>query len=514
MIAFPAFAQTEYISNSRDVNSDRIEDLNGDYGLLLLSKNNDLVINVTNAQKKPTINLNGLRSDGYYEYRIVIAASDSKTPKVEVSRRGSVYKTEFVQTVKPDFLIAYRLDEVQNPIRMDNQTKSNDAVLDPSITELEFTTTIKNLKIVCSPQLNAKISSQVSKSDANITITSVIIPVEVLVTAKKTLDDIQNEYNTLNNAIQSDHTKATDVAWSKLDELEKKVNEANNSLKMLATVDISGDGTNHLSIDISELGPRIKKCYAVLPVIIEKKVFVTECSAFVTEGGRLFSLRNYKEARAAYNNALKSKDVVVDMIPIIKESIAQCDSCIEYEGLAALAIQKIVDMKKNNNATQSEIIKYAAAAIEFYQTLNRYKSDDIYKSRIKVLEELVSDMPLKIKFTVVEWKTLQEGNYIPNVEIWAYFGKNAISSTMFPTDKKFQNIIAKESNDFVQVGVSNNIGEVEVDLDRGRLPEGLLFRPTDGRNIKIKYLSLDELFGQSKETIYVEKQFRIKMFVK
>ena len=47
----PVAAQSEYISHSRDMDADCFGELNGDYGLLLLSKNKSLVINITNASK-------------------------------------------------------------------------------------------------------------------------------------------------------------------------------------------------------------------------------------------------------------------------------------------------------------------------------------------------------------------------------------------------------------------------------------------------------------------------------
>ena len=59
----------------------------------------------------------------------------------------------------------------------------------------------------------------------------------------------------------------------------------------LMCVEIFGEGTNQLSIDISDLGPRSKKCYAVLPLTIEKEIFRTECSVRVNEGGKLFDMR-------------------------------------------------------------------------------------------------------------------------------------------------------------------------------------------------------------------------------
>lgn len=512
-ITLPVWSQSEYISNSRFIDADRFEDLGGNSGLLLLSRHNDLVISVTNSNKKASIRPNGERPDGYYEYCVIIDAEDTRTPKVEVSRRGSVYKSELVQAVKPDFLIAYRMEEVLNPIRMDDQTKPNDARLNAAEGELEFTTTIKNLRVECSPKLEAKISNKVSTSDPNITITTVIIPISALTDAKKAIESIHKEYVTLNNKIDNDSDKASDEDWNRLDALEKKEQDAAIFFKELTSIQIYGEGTNRLAIDISDMGPRSKKCFAVLPLIIEKNVFVTQCSAFMSEGGKLFGMRKYKEARIAYENALKSRDVVVNMRPAIRESIAQCDTCIQYEALAARAIKKIGELRTSGDATQDEVAKYASAAIEFMQMVNTYNPDEFYTSRIEKMKRLLTDMPLKVKFTIVEWKTLHEGNRIPDVEVWAYYGIPSVSSNTFSSDKKFRKMLDKEGFNYKQIGLADKQGEVEIELDRLHLPEGILFRPNDKSDIKIKYMNMAELLRQAYGT-YMEKQFRLKMYVK
>lgn len=64
----PLWAQSEYISKSRRMEDDRFEDLDGNGGVLLLSKRNDLIISVTNSKKKASIRPNGERPDGYYEF--------------------------------------------------------------------------------------------------------------------------------------------------------------------------------------------------------------------------------------------------------------------------------------------------------------------------------------------------------------------------------------------------------------------------------------------------------------
>ena len=65
---------------------DRFEDLDGNGGVLLLSKRNDLIISVTNSKKKASIRPNGERPDGYYEFWVIIDPKETRTPKIEISR--------------------------------------------------------------------------------------------------------------------------------------------------------------------------------------------------------------------------------------------------------------------------------------------------------------------------------------------------------------------------------------------------------------------------------------------
>lgn len=514
-MALPLCAQNVYISNSRSEADDRFEDLDGKHGFLLLSKHNDLIISVTNATNKVSVLPKGARPDGYNEYYIIIDANDTKNPKVEVSRRGSVYKTDFTTTkVKPDYLLAYRVVEVQTPIRMDDQTKPADAHLNAAEAEVELTTTIKGLKVECSPKLGATIHNKVSSTDPNITITDVVFPVTVISKAKEAIKKIQAEAEALGKRIDSDPDKAKEMGW--YDEeaaYEQKESDAKALLAELSLLTIQAEGTNQLPIDISDMGPRVKRRYAILPLIIEKNVFVTQCSAFMSEGGKLFGMRKYKEARIAYDNALKSRDVVISMRPAIRESIAQCDTCIQYESWAGKAINRIKELQKSGIATQDEVAKYASAAVEFMQMVNTYNPDEFYTIRIKRMEQLLTDMPLKVKFTIVEWLTLNEGKRMPGVEIWAYHGHQTLSSNTFSSDRKFKSIIRKEGYNYKQIGRSNEEGIAEIELDRTNMPDGFIFRPDNDSNAKIKYMTTAELLRQAQGT-YMEKQFRLKMYTK
>lgn len=514
LCALPITAQTEYITSSRTMDADRFEDLDGGYGLLVISPHKDLIFNMVDAGVKYTSRMNGRTADGNCEYYIIVDAASTHHPKVEISRRGNVYKTEIVENLKADYMVAFRVEEVTNPIRYDNQTSANDVRFNAKEAELEFTTTIKDLKVKLSPLLGAgEPTTKVSKADNNIYVTTVVIPVERIKEAKESSDRLTAEHDALEAKLTSGSYEASNDEWEKEEELKRQADEAARNYSEMVCVEIFSEGSNHLSIDISDMGPRTKKCYAVLPLVIEHSVFVTECSAYMSEGGRLFAQRKYGDARAAYLNALSSKDLIPNMRPTIDASISECDSCIFYEKLAVGAIKRFNEMRKNGNATQREAAKYASAASEFLGILNNYNPDEFYTSRIEKFDKFLADIPLNIKFTTVEWKTLMEGNPLQGIELWAYYGTMPITSAMFPTDRKFRKMLDSHAADFTQLGVSDANGKVAIELNRQKLPTGILFRPKDNKDVKIKYLEFNDLMRQARGT-YMEKQFRLKMYTK
>lgn len=516
LTALPAAAQTERITCSRDINADRFESLDGGYGLLIISPHKDLVVNVVSSSERPTIRQNGRNERGDYEYFVIMSPTDTHRPKVEVSRRGSIDKTEFVQALKPDFMIAYRVEGVTNPIIKDEQTTATDVLFSATEAELEFSTTIANLQVACSPKLGAKITQKTSKADNNVIITSVVVPLAMLQETHDYIDTLAAKYTALDKKVKQKMEHGIDVDTLDLDSLDELVrlqNEAAALYSELTYVDVYGEGTNHLTIDISDLGPRMKKCYAVLPMVVEKEIFVTECNAFMNEGGKLFAQRKYEDARAAYMNALMAKDVVLNMKPTINQMISDCDSCIEYNKYSVLAIKKYNELKRGGTATQQEVARYAGAAINYLQILNNLNPDEFYTSRIEVLQKVMENMPLMYRFTVVEWKTLHEGNPMPGVELWAYYGTDQISSLTFVTDRKFRKHLDAHKQDYVQVGRTDTNGKAEIELNRQHLPTGIIFRPTADKDVKIKYLGWGELERQARGT-YMEKQFRLKMYSK
>lgn len=516
-LALPLKAQTAISELSRYPEGDCFEILNGNRGVLILSKHNDLVISITNHSKPFSVELKGKGMDGYYRYYVVIDAEDTRQPKLEVSRRGIPYKASLLVSLKnEDYLQAYRLEEVNTPIRYEEQTQANHVHFNATEAALEFTSTLKSLKVECAPELQASVTSQVSEADTSILVIDVVIPLAPLDEAREKLEQVISQRAELDK--RSETLEPDSPEWDEIDrrnaELKLELEKAQKLWTDLSAIELHADSTNILSVNISDLGPRSKRTYIVLPIIVTREVFRTECSQLMDEGSRLFGMRKYKMARDAYAKALQTgESVVKEMKSVLQSSVALCDSCIYYDLLVADCLKRIGQMKESGHATQAEVNEYASHAISFLQQIYRFNPDNYYQGRIKKLEDQLQSMGLQVKFTFVEWLTFSEGKPIPGVEVWAYHGHETLTSNTFSSDKKFRRILNREGRDFLQVGQSGKDGIAEIELDRTKLPTGVLFRPKEDSGQKIVYMTLEDLMRQASGT-YMKKQFRVKMYTK
>lgn len=505
-----AMAQTVYISNSRDMDFDRFENLNGKCGLLLLSKVPNLKVRVTNASDSVSIKAGDVNAAGLREYYVTLYADDTRQPKVSVSERADVFTTDFVaEKLKPDFYVAYRIDKTAQQIIIDNQTKPNDAVLNAAQAMVELTTTLGGLQAQCSPKLNAQITTAKSSVDSEVNITSILIPVAPIVNARTRLAALQAESKELNDKISAD--KATIEEMNRSDQVEADLAEAAQLMRELGRLEIYTEESNHLVLDMSGLSPRAKLCYAVLALNRTKEVHKTQYGDYVSQAGALFAERKYDEALTAYQLALKCSDIEETMKPVIRENISDCDTCLAYVRRANFCIMRIKQLREQDNATQQEVARYASMAHNFFEKVNELNPHDYYTRWIAKLNQMLSDMPLKILFTTVEWLTLSEGNALPDVEIWAYTGKGSPKPGQLTSIKAFSRALKAQANDYHQVGVTGADGKVEIELARTQLPAGFVFCPTGDSKVKPTYITFDSLMREATGT-YLEKQFRLKMY--
>lgn len=252
----------------------------------------------------------------------------------------------------------------------------------------------------------------------------------------------------------------------------------------------------------------------VLEVPELEKVYVSECSAMMAEGARLYSMRNYKNAREVYSRALKAKDVVPELKPTIMTNISQCDSCMLYERYATAAILKLKEVREQGAGTQREVAKYANDAIIFFDVLNNYNQTEYYSGYRQKLSKLLEDMSLDFDITLIQWIRSSigvfDGEGMANVEVWAYYNTDELLPKEYKDDKVFSKTLEK-STSFKRLTISGNDGLISLQLDRKNVPTALLFRPVGYDNkSEIIYMTFADIMAQSKGN-YFKRQFKVRI---
>ena len=508
-------AQSDYISYRPYEQADRLENLGGKRGVLILSQRSDLVITVTNA---PEVQAPAAqrRGDGLFEYELVLDAESPRQPKIEVNRRGDVDRVDWVVTPKVDYFSAYLIEETAKPIRLEEQTAANSAILDGTLCEVEFQSTIPDLVVDCQRlvEKGAKVKRESKQGDNSIQIIRVIIPVAILENAKKQMEDSQKTWQSLYDLLMN-RDDAPAGEYERLDMLKEQTTKAEEEYRSLTQLNVYATGTNQLPVDISGLKPRSKMVYGVLLRTIIEEKHVSQCAGFMAEGGRQFALREYTNARQSFLNALKAPDTPANLRNSIQTTMAQCDTCNAYEKWTLRAFARIRDIKAKGGS-QEEAVECANSAIAYLQILNRYNPCEFYSSRIKQLEKAVQSLPLEIRFTTARWVKNVSGFYeagrISGVEIYSFRGASVPSAKEYKTDKKFRELMEENTANFVREGVTDANGQADLHLSRQSLPTGFFLRPVGSNDkIKIYYIGFDALMRQSQGT-YNKRQFRVKMY--
>lgn len=520
-------AQTDFISDSRYEEADRLGAFDGKAGILILSAHNDLVITITNVpagEKQPEVTPKGKGFNGLFEYEVLVDKEQIPEPKVEVHRRGDVRRTSFVAKIKNDLYVAYLIEEVSKKIGHESLQSASDAILDQNYAAVELTSSVEGLQVTTSPLLKAEIESKHHQTDNNIVIFTIKIPVAVFSEADAKYEAAKAAYEADTAAYKKaerEHEKGKMKPEKLLEYMDKqdKSEEAFDKViaerKERSSIILHAEGSNKLIIDIGErLAPRQKLCYGIMP--LEKPVHVSKCSGFLSEGGRLFGLRKYKEARQAFNQALTADDAPADMIPAIKSNIVQCDTCMQYEKYATFSLNKMKEAKNSGSINQEEVVKFSSAALEFIEVLNKYNPCEFYSSRIDQLNGMIKDLPLALRFNIIKWINgyagFSEGGPFENVEVWAYYGSGIPSKDSYKNERKFKKLT--DSHKYKLLGSTDKEGGIEMNLKRNELPTGFMFHAIGYKDkCDIIYFDANDIISKAKGT-YNKRQFRIRMSIK
>ena len=506
MVCVTAVAQTQYISIKRLEKEDREASLAGMGGFLIYSKRSDLVIRLTNV-KNPIIERHGIGEDGLYEYSIKVDPEETSHPKLEVSIRGDVYVEPKVLNFKPDYYQAYLVETVEKRIQYENQTRSQDVILDAKLAEVEIETPIQDLQVVYSDSLYATMETKLKEGDNSISVISIKIPIASLKNVETRLVEAQKKYDELyDKLLNNQASKAEELEYVLLK--EKRIPALEALLAEMTTIEVFAEGTNRLQILLQDIEPRRKFRYGVL--LLVKEVYITEYNARLAEGVRQWENRNYENAKGEFLKALTAKDAPEDK-SLVQANIAECDSCIRYNEYATFALGRMIDLKKKGVATQSEVKEYASGAMGFIRKLNNYNPCEFYETLIAKLEKTIADMPLVIKFTVMEWINdgagLRQGGGRAQVELWANEGFTHPSPKKYQSERRFKKHVS--DNVFCKkLGETGADGTLVVNFERKSLPKGIFFY-AEGDDT-IKYIRMQDIIRDSAND-YQMRQFRTSL---
>ena len=184
-----ALAQSQYISYKPLEKENREAPLLDMGGILVYSKRGDLVITLTNV-KNPIIKRNGMNEEGLYEYEILIDPSaETSQPKLEISKRGDINRTTIMASLQPNYYKAYLIEEVEKPIHVEDQTRSQDVILDEKLAEIEIETPLQDLQVAFSEALHAEKETKQKENDNSVFVTTIKIPVANLKEAETKLGE-------------------------------------------------------------------------------------------------------------------------------------------------------------------------------------------------------------------------------------------------------------------------------------------------------------------------------------
>ena len=510
-------AQSQLVPPTRMGQEDRRDDtLEGKSAILILSKISNLLVSVTNVRDFK-VDTRGMNNAGLYEYVVIVDQKETSNPQLEISKFADINSIKFVAKIKPSFQTAYYVEEVERPITKENQ--GTGAVLDAKLSEIEFTSTIPNLQVECLPALGATITRSKRKSDDKVNVITVVIPIA---NKEKEEERIRQKMQSIQNRIaqlKPNYATISNEEANECDELEDQLPELEKELENICVITVYAEGTNQLTFDVRDyVKPRLKMCYGVLALQTVVREHVSKCTAMIEEGGRLFTDRKYKDAKIAFTNALHSDDTPSDIIPVINSNIARCDTCLLYEQLTIGALTRIKEIKQKGAVSQTDIMEYYGAAVDFMKVAEKYNPCEYYSKSINTLETFMENMPLAMKFTIVKWFVNRveatEGGVFPNVELWAYYGSEAPHLNDYANDRKFRKLVSNNSEMYKMVGTSDVAGIIDIELQRKNLPKGFFFRPaTDDSNAQIVYKDVKDIMSQSVGE-YNKRQFRMKMYVK
>lgn len=474
-------------------------------GFLFMSKAADLVI-TTNQKNDPQNPVGVKNAQGLYEYKIGVDVSAIKERNFTISKKGTAYRTAIVKkSLKGGMRYDYRVSEVENYISLDQIGDLKELYTDNSAMScIDFTTSLKDLKVTFSSSLPAKLTKKKAQSGADRYVLE-INPKQLkeLIT---TADQKQAEFAAMDKALYTDKTmELSEENMNRCDALQKEAEELANKKAEALTIEVSVPGSNIKSVpvDASVLGamcrPAGKASFSVTPKTQKEYVdrFFSQYSELLHQAESHKASRNYNLAQQFYENAAQAKDAsATDKAAATQAAQKMCELASFKDETDELA-DKLYQLTKSNQRVNKEALFNMIDDIAGrYETLAKETGDASYQSEANRLrnEKVKVGLVFMGRFVMSEYSGGKlEETTITNVRIYGsqninsdnmddrdYSGKGELITTITAPDGRYS--IRLKPGQYRSL-IFEAVGNKNIKKNKHVSVEGL----NKDRNVKIRF---------------------------
>lgn len=465
-------AQNNLFYNYQITSESKAVALDGKSQLIVISPHDDLTATVS-GQATGRFGTPKKRSDGQYVYTTLFDLSQGREVKLVFARKGSPLQTDMKEVLTPNKSITYKVEEVENPISLNEQTGRNMSSKVHGESDLEFTTDIEGLSVKVSPLLKSRISK--SKTAAGAQVITVSIVMKPLTDLREELQKCKEEYELLTQEMNEGKIQAGDTAkLNRQEALEGIVEEMGIRLSDMAQVTLSAPNSNTLAISLDNVSENERKAYAVLAMKQVENVYNTSYDQALANALQSVKTRKYKAAADFYRQAAEAQDAPEGAKATCEARAADMDKCFEFMDMANKALRRLKEEKKKGEMVDYGLIEECYnVAIKNYESLYQLTQDEEFKRRIGMLEKDLKKLGIVVEGTVVgidrKGGVMWE-NPLTGVDIYAVpLGQNGSSYTKGICGDRVGSVDAK--------------GRYHVQLESGKY-EGLLFVPVASKEYK------------------------------
>lgn len=358
-------------------------------GFLFTSKSADLVIstNLKSDQQNPQ----GVKNaKGLYEYKMGLDVSSTKERNFTISKKGTAYRTSVVKkSLKAGMRYDYTINEVENYISLDPIGDLKELYTDNSTMScIDFTTSLKNLKITFSSNLPATLTKKKAQSGADRYVLE--INPKKLKELISSADQKQQEFAAMDKALYTDKTmELTEANMDRCDALQKEAEELAGRKAEALTIEVSVPGSNIKSVTVDDATlsamcrPAGKVSFSVTPKTQKEYVdrFFSQYGELLHQAESHKASRNYDLAQQFYESAAKAKDASATDKAAATQAAQKMSELAVFKTETDELADKLYQLTKSNQrVNKQELFKLIDDIAVRYEALNKETGDENYLS--------------------------------------------------------------------------------------------------------------------------------------